>query len=304
MPEQQHEHDRLLKLAAWASVSVAATLIAIKLVAWQLTGSASLLASLVDSLMDLAASGINFMAIRYSLKGADADHRFGHGKAESLAGLAQASFIAGSAVFLLLYTGSRLLEPRPLTNIDTGLTVMLISLALTIALVLFQRHVIRQTGSLAIRADSLHYLTDILTILVTISALFLAGRGLIWADPLLALAISFYILHCAGRIVIAAIQDIMDRELAPEIKEQIRAIALQNREVLGIHDLRTRQSGRTRFIQFHLDLPPQLPLQQSHAIGKEIERNLLACFPDADIIIHQDPASAYSPCNPGIKPVD
>jgi len=286
---------RLLRLAALASVSVATTLIAIKLFAWHLTGSASLLASLVDSLMDLAASAINFMAIRYSLKSADHEHRFGHGKAESLAGLAQASFIAGSAVFLIVYTSSRLLAPRPLENIDIGLAVMLFSLVLTVGLVGFQRHVIRKTGSVAIRADSLHYLTDILTILITIAALVLVRLDLLWADPLLALAIALYILYSAGLIIREALRHLMDQELPAKIKGRIREIALADERVLGIHDLRTRQSGQTKFIQFHLDLTAELTLNEAHAIGKEIEKSLQQAFPGADITIHQDPITDHSP---------
>lgn len=287
-------NHRLMRQAAWASVSVATILIGIKFVAWNLTGSASLLASLVDSMMDLAASAINFMAIRYSLKRADYDHRFGHGKAESLAGLVQASFIAGSAVFLLVYTGNRLLNPQPLANIDTGLAVMLSSLLLTVILVGFQRHVVRRTGSLAIKADSLHYLTDILTILVTIAALFLSRMGLLWADPLLALGIALYVLYSAGRIVREAVRHLMDHELASEIKGEIREVALRDPRVLGIHDLRTRQSGQTKIIQFHLDLTAELPLHQAHSIGKEIEKNLENCFPGADITIHHDPTAPHS----------
>ena len=297
MTELQQQNARLLRLAALASVSVATTLIAVKFVAWHLTGSTSLLASLVDSLMDLAASGINFMAIRYSLKGADHEHRFGHGKAESLAGLAQASFIAGSAVFLMIYAGNRLLDPRPLDNIDSGLAVMLFSLILTIGLVTFQRHVIKRTGSVAIRADSLHYVTDILTILVTIGALFLVRLGLLWADPLLALGIALYILYSAAMIIRESLRHLMDQELSPEIKEQIRNIVLSDRRVLGIHDLRTRQSGQTKFIQFHLDLSDDLSLNEAHVIVREVADNLRHNFPGADITIHQDPAKSHSPLN-------
>ena len=297
MTDQQRQNARLLQLASLASVCVATTLIVVKLVAWNLTGSTSLLASLVDSLMDLAASAINFMAIRYSLKAADHEHRFGHGKAESLAGLAQASFIAGSAVFLLIYAGNRLLDPRPLENIDAGLAVMLFSLMLTTMLVIFQRHVIKRTGSVAIRADSLHYLTDILTILVTMAALFLARQGLLWADPLLALGIAFYILYSAGQIIRESLRHLMDQELSPEIKGQIRSIVLADQRVLGLHDLRTRQAGQTKFIQFHLDLATNLSLSEAHNIGREVAETLKKSFPGADITVHQDPIKQHSPLN-------
>ncbi len=288
------ENARLLRQVTTASVAVALTLLTVKLAAWQFTGAASLLASLVDSLMDLAASAINLLAIRFSLKGADRDHRFGHGKAESLAGLAQSSFIAGSAVFLAFYTINRLLNPRPLENLEAGLAVMIFALALTIALVIFQRRVIRLTGSVAIKADSLHYVSDILASLVTITALLLTQQGWLRADPLLALGIALYILYSAGRIVHEAVQHLMDRELADEIKRKIRVIALAEERALGFHDLRTRQSGQTMIIQFHLDLPPHLPLFEAHAVCRRIERRLEAAFPGADITIHQDPANA---CN-------
>ncbi len=231
-----------MRLAALASVTVATTLIVVKFVAWHLTGSTSLLASVVDSLVDFTASIINLVAIHYSLKKSDSEHRFGHGKAEALAGLAQASFITGSAIFLLIYAANRLVAPRHLENVDLGLLVMLFSLALTSALVAFQRYVIRKTGSLAIRADSLHCLTDLLTNLVIIAALYLTRLGLLWADPLLAMGVALYILHSTVRIVRAALRHLMDQELAPEVKAQIRKIAQVDHRVLGIHDLRTRQS--------------------------------------------------------------
>lgn len=302
-PDNKHPEnertERLLRLAATASVCCAAVLILVKLAAWYLTGAASLLASLVDSLMDLAASGINFMAIRYALKGADREHRFGHGKAESLAGLAQASFIAGSAVFLIFYTANRLLNPRPLDNLDAGLAVMIFALLLTTALVALQRHVIRQTGSVAIKADSLHYVTDILASLVTIAALFLSRAGLLWADPLLALVIALYILYSAGRIVQEAVGHLMDRELDEAVKRQIRAIALAEPRVLGVHDLRTRQAGRTMIIQFHLDLAAHLPLFEAHAVSARTIRRLAQKFPGADITVHQDPVNSCSHLLPG-----
>src|SRR5512147_956774 len=153
-------HPRLLRLATHASVATATLLITGKLVAWVMTGSVSVLASLVDSMMDVAASLINLFAVRYSLVPADSEHRFGHGKAESLAGLAQTTFIAGSAVFLILQAIDRLLHPRPLEDVGVGVGVMVFAILATVALLLFQRHVIRATGSTAIRADALHYTTD------------------------------------------------------------------------------------------------------------------------------------------------
>ena len=149
--------DRLKKVAAIAAVAVAAVLICAKAVAYFATGSVSLLSTLVDSLLDLAASIINLIAIRHAAQPADREHRFGHGKAEPLAGLGQSTFIAGSAVFLLVQAGERLVQRQPISNEAIGIGVMVLSIVLTLGLVLFQRRVIRTTGSLAIGADALHY---------------------------------------------------------------------------------------------------------------------------------------------------
>ena len=185
---------RLLRLATYASVATASLLIAGKLAAALMTGSVSVLASLVDSMMDVAASIINLLAVHYSLQPPDRDHRFGHGKAEPLAGLVQAAFIAGSAVFLILHAVERLLYPQPINDATVGVSVLVFAMIATGALLLFQRYVIRQTQSTAIRADALHYATDLLTNAVTIAALGLAMLGWPSADPVFAIGIAFYIL--------------------------------------------------------------------------------------------------------------
>lgn len=296
------ENARLLRLVTMASVGVALLLVIGKVFAWRLTGSLSILASMVDSCMDAAASTINLVAVLYSLKGADAEHKFGHGKAESLAGLAQASFIALSAIFLIDHAVKRLLAPPPLAAVMAGLVVIGFAMLLTFLLLAFQRHVIRKTQSVAIRADSLHYASDILTSLATAAALILAQLGWPLADPLLALAIALYILYSAGTIAYEAAQHLMDRELANDIQQTICDIALANPQVISVHDLRTRQSGQTKIIQLHLDLDDQLPLITAHAVAKEVEHKIRAAFPGADIIIHQDPASCcrtrprHNPC--------
>jgi len=217
-----NRHSRLLRLATNASVATAAILIAGKLVAWAMTGSVSVLASLVDSMMDVAASLINLFAVRYALMPADHEHRFGHGKAESLAGLAQTTFIAGSAVFLILQAFDRLLHPRPLEDVGVGVGVMVFAILATLALLILQRHVIRVTGSTAIRADALHYTTDVLTNASIIIALLLSGYGWPGIDALFALGIAVYILYSAWHIGHEAFQLLMDRELPDEQRQRIR----------------------------------------------------------------------------------
>jgi ferrous-iron efflux pump FieF len=264
-------------------------LIAVKLLAWLWTGSVSMLASLIDSLMDSIASAINLVAVRYSLVPADAEHRFGHGKAEPLAGLAQAGFVCGSAVFLLFHAIDRLRFPHPLRDIQVGIAVMVFSIVVTAGLLTLQRSVIRQTESTAIRADALHYATDLLTNLAVIAGLGLASLGWAWADSVFAIGIAAYIFYSAVRIGSEAFQQLMDRELEPEVQQEILAIASAHPDVLGVHDLRTRRSGRLRFVQLHLELDDSLPLIRAHAVADEVEERILALLPHAEVIIHQDP---------------
>ncbi len=290
MPRQS-EKAKLLRLATYASVLTAAILIIAKLLAWLLTGSVSLLASLVDSVMDIIASTINLFAVRYSLQPADAEHRFGHGKAEPLAGLVQAAFITGSAAFLVLHAVERFRFPHKLQEVGTGIAVMVLAIGLTLGLLLIQRYVIKKTGSTAIRADALHYGTDLLTNLSIIFALILTSFGWIWADAVFAIAVAMYIFYSALRIGYEALQQLMDRELPAEVREQILSIARQNPAVFDAHALRTRQSGQVKFIQLHLELDDNLSLFKAHAIGDQVEHDILAILPDAEVIIHQDPAS-------------
>ncbi len=288
----------LLKLASVASVATAGFLIVAKLIAWYLTGSVGLLASLVDSVMDSIASLINLFAIRYSLQPPDEEHRFGHGKAEPLAGLAQAAFIAGSAIFLILHAIERLRYPHQLEDIGVGVGVMVLAIVMTVLLLIIQRYVIRKTQSTAIRADALHYATDLLTNLSILLALYLASIGWIWADPVFGIGVALYIFYSAFHIGHEAFQQLMDRQLPDETLEQIRATALAHPEVFGIHDMRTRQSGQTIFVQLHLELDKFLPLNQAHAIADEVEAEIMALLPNSEVIIHQDPMDEVHPPEP------
>ncbi len=285
------EIPRLLHLATRASVATAVLLILVKLGAWMVTGSVSVMASLIDSLMDAGASLVNLLAVRYSLQPPDSDHRFGHGKAESLAGLGQSAFIAGSAVFLSLHAVDRLLHPQPLTQIGAGIAVMIFAMVATSALLVLQHHVIRRTQSTAIRADALHYATDLATNGATLVALVLAVLGWPGLDPLFALVIAAYILYSAYRIARDAIALLMDRELADEERARIQRVAEAVPGVLGVHDLRTRRSGQTPVIQLHLELGDELPLIEAHRISDAVEDALRVLYPLADVTIHQDPVS-------------
>lgn len=296
----QESNSRLIRSATYASVGVAGILIAAKFAAWQATGSVSLLSTLLDSLLDACASLINLLAVRQALQPADEEHRFGHGKAEALAGLAQSTFIAGSALFLTIEAVHRLINPEPIERGMIGLVVMAVSIALTLLLVGFQTYVVRQTGSVAIKADSLHYRADILVNLGVIAAI---AIGTFWnmplADPLIALLIAGYIVYGAWQIGRSSQDMLMDRELPDEDRSRIVEIALANEDVLGIHDLRTRQSGRDIFIQMHMDFDPHIPLFFAHGISEEVEANIRRAYPNAEVIIHEDPLGfGEEPVNP------
>lgn len=281
--------ERLLNYTASASVAVAVILILVKLVAWGMSGSVGLLASLVDSTMDGAASLINLFAIRYAMKPADAEHRFGHGKAEFLAGLAQSMFICGSSLFLLLHGVDRILNPRPIEASSLAIGVMVFSIGLTGALILLQRHAVRQTESAAIKADSLHYVSDLLVNVGVIIAIVLSSVGWQGFDALTGILIAVFIFYGAVQVARESIQQLLDHVLPPEEVQDIAQIACSHPQVYAIHDLRTRRSGSVRFIQFHLELDGSMSLDSAHAIADAVERLLLVRFPQAEILIHQDP---------------
>lgn len=289
MSDSAPDHGRLLRLATIASVTTATVLVGAKLVAWLATGSVSVLASLVDSLMDMGASLVNLLAVRYSLQPADDEHRFGHGKAEALAGLGQAMFIAGSAVFLILHAVDRLLEPVPLRHLGGGLAVMGFAIVATVVLIVIQRYVIRHTDSTAIRADSLHYAADLATNTATVLALGLASLGFAGLDPVFALGIAGYVLYSASRIAMESVGLLMDRELPEEERAMIRQVVVDTEGVRGVHGLRTWRSGARKVLQMHIDLDPTLSLEAAHRIAVKVEKRLLAMEPGADVIIHQDP---------------
>jgi len=281
---------KLMRAAAIASVSVATILIVTKFAAWLMTDSVSLLSTLLDSILDAAASIINLFAVHHALQPADREHRFGHGKAEPLAGLAQAAFICGSAAFLLVQAGERVAHPREIANTDIGYAVMVFSIVLTVFLVIFQRYVVKKSGSVAIDADSLHYQTDVLINLGVMVSLFMSSHlGWQYADPLIAILIALYIVKGAWAIGQSSLAILMDRELEDEDRKKIRDIVMAHTEVKGLHDLRTRSSGLHVFIQFHLELDGEMKLMDAHEISEEVELELMDAFPNAEVIIHEDP---------------
>ncbi|MFW5447442.1 MAG: cation diffusion facilitator family transporter [Methylophagaceae bacterium] len=287
---QQPDVARLMRLATYASVSTAALLIIAKLVAWFVSDSVSVLATLLDSSLDVVASVINLLAVRHALQPADHEHRFGHGKAEALAGMGQAFFIAGSAGFLLLQASGRLFHPQTeMEGLEVGVGVMIFSIIATLILLSFQKYVISKTNSTAIKADALHYKTDLWVNTSVIVALVLTFYGWSHFDALFALGIAIFILYSAWSIIRESIDLLMDHELPDEEREKIKQRVAKHTDVLGLHDLRTRRSGNTVFIQLHLELDGALNLSAAHAIADRVERDLVTLFPSAEVIIHEDP---------------
>jgi len=287
---QQIDKARLMRLATYASVSTACVLIVIKVIAWFITDSVSILATLVDSSLDALASLLNMVAVYHALQPADREHRFGHGKAEALAGLGQSMFIAGSAGILLLQGFGRIIHPQDISaGLEVGVGVMLFSMVATMILMTFQRYVIKHTDSTAIKADALHYKTDLLVNASVIVALFLTFYGWTHFDALFAIAIAIFILYSAWHIIRESIDLLMDHELPDEDKQKIRAVVMQHPKTRGFHDLRTRRSGTTVFIQLHLELDASLSLYDAHEIAADVDLQLVNLFPDTEVIIHEDP---------------
>ncbi|CAK0741484.1 Cation-efflux pump FieF [Gammaproteobacteria bacterium] len=280
----------LLHQASRASVLTASVLVLVKTGAWLLTGSTSLLATLIDSTLDALASITNLVALSYAARPADQEHRFGHGKLESLAGLAQSLFITGSGLFLLQEAWKRLLHPQPLENPGIGTVVMLFSIVATFLLVRFQKKVIAVTKSVAIRADSLHYGADLLTNTAVLIAL---ACDWLWdweqVDPVLAIAIAFYVLYNAGEIAWESVQLLMDHELPEADRKIIMHLACSHPQVRGASNLKTRRSGNTTFVQFQLEIGGNSPLAEAHKITEEVEAQIKNSFPNAEIHIHQEP---------------
>ena len=296
-PQVEPERARLLmRRATNFAVAAAALMIVGKLGAWLATDSVSLLSSLADSVMDVLASLINLFAVRQALQPADREHRFGHGKAEPLAGLGQALFITASAIFLIVEAVGRIMEPEPIARAPVGIGVMVFAIIVTTALVAYQRRVVRMTGSTAIRADSLHYAADILMNVGVIAALALAMTvGWALADPIIAIAIAGVIVHAAVRVGWSAIQQLMDHELPEEDRDRIRRIVLEHPEVLDCHDLRTRRSGIDSFIQVHVEMDRSLTLLRAHEISDDVEARIRKAFPHAEVLIHADPEGIEEP---------
>lgn len=281
---------KLMRLASYLSVATALFLIVFKFISYLQTHSLAILSSLMDSCLDLGASFVSLIAIYQALMPADKNHRFGHGKAEALGGLAQGLIISLSAVFLISETIHHILHPQQLERLDVGLGVMIISIGATFLLISFQRFVVRKTNSIAVHADRVHYTGDILmNVGVIVSMLLSYLFGFKWADSLFAGIVSIYLLYTASRVIISSISVLMDKELPASVRRKIKQIALADERVLAVRDLRTRNAGIHSFVQFNVELARNLTLEETHAICDEIEKKVKELIPESETLIHPEP---------------
>jgi ferrous-iron efflux pump FieF len=285
------DHGGFMRTAAIASVGVSLFLVGLKTFAYFASHSVAMLASLADSALDLFTAGLNLFAIHEALAPADKEHRFGHGKAEPLAGLAQGAFIAASALFLVIQAVQRLITPQAIERGFEALMVMLVSIVAAIGLILYQRHVVRRTGSLAVAADQTHYLGDLATNVGVIVAILLSVElGWIWVDPVIALFVAAVLVTSAWLVFRKSLDQLMDHELPVSERQKIIEIVRGHPEVRSLHDLRTRKAGLYTFIQVHIELDPDMNLARAHDVSDMVEQELCAAFDKSEVIIHQDPA--------------
>ena len=278
------------------SVSVAAILVAAKLAAYLYSGSVAMLASLADSGLDLAASLTTFFAVRYAASPADSEHRYGHGKAEGLASLAQAMLVALSAGLLMHEAVARFLQPQPIQASTLALSVMGLSIALTVGLITAQSWALKRTQSLAVTGDRAHYASDLGANVAVIAAIVMTGLFSIErADPIIGGGIAAWLFWTAFQVGKSAYENLMDRELPDADRARITELAADDPGVLGVHQLRTRASGPFVHIQMHLDLEPDQSLADAHRIVVGAEQRVMAQYPAADVLIHPDPAGQAEP---------
>ena len=287
---EKEAQNKLKRAALAASVALAAALTLLKVAAAVYTGSLAVLSSMIDSLADIFASSITFVAVKFASMQATDDHRYGFGKAEAISALVQSAFVAGSGIFVLYDGIMRLFMRKTVGDPDFGIVVMVISLAATTALILFQKYVAKRTNSLAIAADSAHYTVDVVTNLAIIATLVVVKVwGIYWFDTVTALAVAGYLLLNAYKLACGAVSVLTDAELSDDIRKKVCRIVMENPFSQGIHDLRTRDLGGAYMFEFHLELDGDLPLSAAHEMTETVEDNLLDEFPNAQIIIHQDP---------------
>lgn len=285
------DYQLWVKRSGYLTLTIALTILLLKFSAVLATNSSSVLASFTDASMDLLVSVLNFAVLRYALRPADDNHGFGHGKAEAVMALLQAAFLTGAAVLLLTQAFRRFHQTEVVQQLEFGMGITLLCALLTLTLVVAQRWIIKRTGSLAVKADLLHYRSDLLMNLLVIAALFFASQNLLWVDNLVAILICGYLLYSAYELAKEALQHLLDEQLPEEQLLLIEQALLTQPEVLAVEQLKTRQAGPHVFIQLRLVLKDDLSLLASHSIVDKAEQQLVALYKQAEVIIHAEPYS-------------
>jgi len=290
------ESAALTRRVTLLSVATATVLVAIKVAAWMASGSVALLASTADSALDLVASLVTFFAVRYAAAPPDAEHRFGHGKAEAFASLVQAGLVFASAALIAREAIGDLIHPHPIQEEGWALAVMVVSIVLTGGLITAQGRVLKQTASVAVSGDRAHYATDLASNGIALLGIGVsAWLGLNGVDAAAALAIAGVLLWGAISVFREASGQLMDHELPDEARARIIALLTEDRRLTDVHQLRTRASGPYIHMQMHVDLDPELTLAAAHEVIVAAEKRVLDAFPSADIIIHADPRGRAEP---------
>jgi cation diffusion facilitator family transporter len=289
-------NNRLIKIASYASVTTAVVIMLAKSYAWLATESQSILASLIDSLLDISSSAINLIAIRFSLLPADDNHRFGHEKFQDLAIFSQSMFFFASCLFTLFSSSKALFSGPELVNLELGTNIMYFCVFLTFVLVCFQSYVVSKTKSKIISADKLHYFSDFITNIAVIISIYLSAT--FWyIDALAGIGISLYVMYASYRLFREAIRNLADEEFPQTEKDKILSIISNYHQAKGVHELKTRYAASKPFIQFHLELDGNITLYKAHEMADKLMKDLLEEFPEAEITIHQDPAGLEQDVN-------
>ena len=288
--------------AALASVAMASSLLVLKgFAAWH-TGSVAMLGSLADTGLDLLASLVTLYGVKLAAEPADHDHRFGHGKAEALAALFQVMLITASAAAIGWRAIQRFGESVTTEDAGFGIGVSVAAICATFALLAYQRSIIKRTGSVAIRADNIHYQSDLLLNLSVIVALVLDQYvGLHGADPVFGVAIAAWLLWGAFQASSEAIDQLMDKEWPEGERARFLDVAARHPELRGIHDFRTRRSGSHDFAQFHMYVAPDMTVANAHDVMEAVELKLREAFPKAEVLIHLDPEGHLDTDNPLVE---
>ena len=295
MPHKNKIDGRPIKseyalFAGIASLVTVSVLILMKAVAYWYSGSTSVMASLIDSFVDAGVSVMTVFAIQYSLKPADSEHRYGHGKIEGVMALLQAAFIMSAAIFLIFESFIRFIRPIEVVHHHLVYVVLAISIMLSLTLVMIQRYTLKMAPSLAVEADQAHYLNDIVVNLGVMAVLVALSQGApLWVDPAFSIVLALYISYTVKDIAKRGLDMLLDRELPDEIRKKITDKIVSHKEVMGMHDLRTHKSGMKIFISFDLEVDSSLSLLDAHNIARDIEVDIVASFPNAEVLIHIDP---------------